>query len=136
MKRVLFLIVVLILSGCGSQKRVVVKDKQELPSWYTASPQTNSTDLYSVGEGQTKQDAIANALTMMVSTLSVSISSQFNSKSVIKEGYKSSNEAVYTNEVQSDVKKIRISHYELLNSKNIGYKKYIVLVKSNKKKAF
>ncbi len=131
-----FVVLIIIFSGCGSEKRVVVAKKQELPSWYTSSPQTSSTELYSVGEGQTKQDAISNALSMMVSTLSVSISSQFNSKTVIKEGYKSSNQATYTNAIQSDVKKIRISNYELLNSKKIGYKRYVVLVKSDKKKLF
>ena len=131
-----FLILITLFSGCGSDKRVVVAKKQELPSWYTSTPQSSSTELYSVGAGQSKQDAIADALSMMVSTLSVSISSQFNSKTVIKEGYKSSNQAVYTNQIQSDVKKIRISNYELVESENIGYKKYIVLLKSNKKKLF
>lgn len=123
-------------SACGSQKRVVVAEPKEYPLWYLKPPLTDSNTLYSVGDGQTKQDAIANALTMMVSTLNVSISSQFNSKSVIKEGSHSSNQATYTNEVQSDVKKIRISNYELVNSKRMGYKRYIVLVKSDKKKLF
>ena len=128
--------IVLFLTACGSDKRVVVAQKQELPPWYISAPKSSSTDLYSVGEGQTKKDAIADALSMMVSTLSVSISSSFNSKTVVKEGLRSSNEAVYTSEIQSDVKKIRISNYELINYKNIGYKKYIVLVKSNKKLLF
>ena len=123
MRRVLVLCtLVIFLASCGSEKRVVVAKKEPLPSWYQSSSMNTSTELYSVGEGQTKQDAITDALSMMISTLSVSISSQFNSKSVIKEGQTSSNTATYTNEVQSDVAKIRISNYELVHSKEIGFK--------------
>ena len=132
----IFIVFIMFFQGCGSDKRVVVAKKQELPSWYTSSARTNSTELYSVGEGQNREDAVANALSMMISTLNISISSQFNSKSVIKEGQTSSNTATYTNEVQSDVQKIRISNYELVESKSIGFKRHIVLVKSNKKKLF
>jgi hypothetical protein len=136
--RVVFLFVSLILlfSACATQKRVVVADVKEYPRWYLKPPITDADTLYSVGDGQSKEDAIANALSMMVSTLSVSISSQFNSKSVIKEGTYSSNTATYTNEVQSDVKKIRITNYELISSQSMGYKQYIVLIKSDKKKLF
>ncbi len=133
---VLFIVTTILFSGCGSSKRAVVAKKAELPSWYINPQSSDAQNLYSIGEGQNREAAIADALSMMVSTLSVSISSQFNSKTVVKEGLSSSNEATYTNEIQSDVKKIRISHYELLNSKSVGYKRYIVLVKSNKQKLF
>lgn len=73
---------------------------------------------------------------MMASTLSVSISSQFNSKTVVKEGLQNSISSTVSNEVQSDVKKIRISHYEVLNSQEFGFEKYIVLIKSDKTKLF
>ncbi len=132
----IFIVLITMFQGCGSEKRVVVAKKQELPSWYTTASRSNAEELYSVGEGQNKEDAVSNALSMMISTLSVSISSQFNSKSVIKEGQSSSNTATYVNEVQSDVAKIRISNYELLESQSIGFKRHIVLVKSNKKKLF
>jgi len=131
-----FLTLVFIFSGCGSQKRVVVAEPKEYPLWYLKPPRTDSATLYGVGDGQNKEDAIANALTMMISTLSVSISSKFDSKSVIKEGVSSSNQATYTNEVQSEVQKIHISNYDVLNSQSMGYKQHIVLVKSDKKKLF
>lgn len=125
-----------VMSGCGSDKQMVVAQKKELPSWYSNPPQSANGSLYAVGEGQNKEEAIASALSYMASTLSVSIASQFNSKSVVKEGYNSSNEATYTNEIQSDVKKIRISNYELIDAQTMGYKKEIVLIKSDKKKIF
>ncbi|MEN8303020.1 MAG: LPP20 family lipoprotein [Campylobacterota bacterium] len=126
----------LFLSGCGSQKRVVVAQKKEIPSWYEHPPKSSPSDLYAVGSGRDKQTAITNALTQMISTLSVSISSKFSAKTVVKEGSVSSFSGVYTDESTSEVQNIRIGNYELLESQSLGFKNYVVLVKSNKKKLF
>jgi hypothetical protein len=92
--------------------------------------------LYAVGEGKDKKEAITDALNTLASTLSVSISSNYNAKTVVKEGRISSSEGVYVNDVQSNVKQIRISNYELISAESLGFKKYAVLVKSNKQKLF
>lgn len=123
------------LSGCGSEKRVVVKEKS-LPNWYTNPPKSTNEDLYALGEGSDKKEAISEALSYMASTLSVSISSKYNAKTTLKEGSINSSDAVYKSEIQSDVKEIRISNYEVLESKNLGFKRYAVLVKSNKERLF
>jgi len=132
---VLTLIVGVLFSGCGSAKRIEVAQKQ-LPSWYENPPRTTSSELYAIGEGKTKREAIDNALTLLASTLSVSISSSFNAKTVIKEGRVNSSNATYINQTQSDVKKIRITNYELLNAVQLGFKRFAVLVKANKKELF
>jgi len=129
------LIIGVLFSGCGSAKRVEVAQKQ-LPSWYENPPRTTSSDLYATGEGKTKKEAIDNALTLLASTLSVSISSSFNAKTVIKEGRVNSSNATYINQTQSDVKKIKITNYELLNAVQLGFKRFAVLVKANKKELF
>ena len=126
----------LFLSGCGADKKVVVAKKIEIPSWYKSPQSSSSSELYAVGSGRDRQDAITDALTQMVSTLSVSISSKFSAKTVVKEGSVNSSSGVYTNESSSEVSKIRISNYELLESQSLGFKNYIVLVKSNKQKLF
>ena len=126
----------LFLSGCGSSKRVVVAKKKEMPAWYQNPPKSSSTELYSVGSGRDKQAAITDALTQMVSTLSVSVSSKFSAKTVVREGSVNSSSGLYTDESTSEVKEIRISNYELLQAQSLGFKNYIVLVKSNKKKLF
>ena len=137
MRTILLLIsIMIVFGGCGSSKKMIVSEKKELPVWYLNPPMPSSDELYAVGEGQSKEGAISDALSMMASTLSVSISSDFKSKSVINEGRVNSSQATSTNEVQSSVKRIRISNYELKHSQSIGYKKYIVLVKSNKSKLF
>ena len=115
---------------------MVVAKAKELPSWYVKTPKSTSSDLYAVGSGQNKQDAITDALTQMISTLGVSVSSKFTSKTVIKEGSSESYDATFTNNATSEVKQIRISNYELLESQRLGYKRYAVLVKSNKKRLF
>jgi len=126
---------IILLSGCATKNRVVVKQK-ELPSWYTQPPASNSADLYAIGDGKNKQEAISNALSMLVATLSVSISSKFSAKSVIREGRVNSSDATYTNETQSETKKVRINSYEVLKTSELGFRKYAVLVKVNKQKLF
>ena len=134
------LLSLLFLSGCGTQKRVDVTSKTVsktgIPVWYTNPPVSTDTILYAVGEAQNKDEAIVNALNNMASTLSVSIASQFNFKELVQEGVRSSYQSTVSNEIQSDVKKLRISHYEVLNSKGFGFRKHMVLIKSDKQKLF
>ena len=128
--------ILLFSSGCGTQKRVVIAEKKVAPSWYKHPPKSSSNELYAIGNGRNKQTAITNALTQMVSTLSVSVSSKFSAKTVVREGSVNSSSAVYSDTSTSEVKNIRISNYELVESQSLGFKNYIVLVKSNKKKLF
>lgn len=124
------------LMGCGAEKKVVSVTPKSLPNWYTSPPLSNNSELFALGEGKNKTEAITNALNLMASTLSVSISSEFNAKTVVKEGRVNSSEGIYSNDVTSSVKEIRISSYEVLYSESLGFKRYAVLIKSNKKKLF
>ena len=127
---------IILLNGCGAQKDLLIPQKRDLPSWYENPPRSSSHDLYALGNGRDKKSAITDALTQMVSTLSVSVSSKFTAKTISQEGKTSSSSSVYENEIESEVKTIRISNYEVVESKQLGFKKYAVLVKSNKKKLF
>lgn len=127
---------ILLLVGCGPTKKVVVAQQKQLPTWYKTPPLSNESDLYALGDGKDKKEAVANALNSMASTLSVSISSTYNAKTVVKEGRVNSSEGIYSSDLQSDVKKIRISNYELLHAESLGFKKYAVVIKSNKKRLF
>jgi len=124
------------LSGCATTKKRVVVQKQAVPSWYTHPPMSNEQVLYGIGDGKNRQEAISNALTMILSTLSVSISSSYSAKSVVREGRVNSSDTTYVNDTQSELKKIRISNYEVLESKELGFKRYGVLVKVDKYKFF
>ncbi|MFT5661189.1 MAG: hypothetical protein ACI9TV_001835 [Sulfurimonas sp.] len=136
MKNVFILILtLLILSGCSSKKRVVSAPKT-LPTWYSQEMKSNARTLYSVGEGEDKAKAITNALNAMVSTLSVSISSEFNMKSVVQDGVISSIQRDSTHEVNSQVKAIRISNYQIIESKEFAFQRYLVAISSDKKSLF
>jgi hypothetical protein len=132
---IIFLIFGLLLSGCASKQRVVAK-KKELPAWYIHPPKSNNFELFALGEGQNQKEAINNALSLIVSTLNVSISSHFSAKTVVKEGRVNSSDATYVNNTISDIKKISISEYELLHVKKLGFKRYAAVVKVNKQKFF
>ncbi|MFK5938543.1 MAG: LPP20 family lipoprotein [Sulfurimonas sp.] len=129
-------IFIVLFSGCGVQKQMIVTEKKEMPSWYVNPPKSNQTELYALGYGKDKKSATTDALAQMLSTLSVSISSKFSGKTVVREGNSSSSSATYIDESQSEVKKIRISNYEIVKAQSLGFKKYAVLVTSNKKKLF
>jgi len=129
-------IVLLLLSGCASKKQMVVAKKKELPSWFVTSPKTTSNILYATGEGKNREEAIADALNMMTSTLSISIASTLDSKTVENIGIINNYQQTTSSQIQSSVKKIRISNYELLKSEEFSFRRYIVLIKSNKKKLF
>ena len=132
----LFFFFILLLTACGSQKKVVVAAPKALPSWYTSVAPTSSTELYGIGEGRDREEAIAQALNAMVSSLSVSLSSDYRAKTVVTEGRSSSVDARYESDIQSSVKEIRISNYTVVDAISLGFKRYAVLIKSNKKQLF
>ncbi|MFT7859847.1 MAG: LPP20 family lipoprotein [Sulfurimonas sp.] len=124
-------------SGCGSsQEPQPLVQQQKLPQWYTSPPLSNSTTLYALGEGRDKKEAVATALSYMASTLSVSIESSYRAKTRVREGSVTSHEGVYDSDIASDVKKIRISNYQVLQAKSLGFKRYAVLISSNKQTLF
>ena len=125
----------LIFSACSSKKRVEAEAKI-VPSWYINQTKSDSNTLYSVGEGEDKASAIANALNNMASTLSVSIESDFTTKSVVRDGLVSSVQRDSTSEIRSKVKKIRISDYQIINTEEFGFLRYLVAIKSDKYKLF
>ncbi len=138
MKNIFFLVALLtfFLNGCGSTKEIDLSSKKAFPAWYTTPPVSNSAVLYALGEGKDKQEAIANALNYMASTLSVSISSTYRAKTRVVEGATTSQKGEYDSDISSDVKKIRISNYEVIQAESLGFRKYAVLIRSDKQKLF
>lgn len=126
----------LFLTGCGTSKQIDLRVKAKVPAWYAKPPLVTQTTLYAIGEAPNKDEAIVNALNNMASTLSVSVASKFSSKEVVQEGINSSHQLTASNEIQSNVKKLRISNYVVLEYKELGYRKHIVLIKSDKQKLF
>lgn len=128
-------LVLLFVSGCSTQKQIVVK-KQELPSWFSNPQKSTSKMLYATGEGKNRDEAIKDALNMMVSILGVSIASGFDSKVVENSGGIDAYEQTTSSEIRSSVKKIKVSNYKLLQSKEFSFTRHLVLIESDKKKLF
>ncbi len=125
-------LVLFLFYGCSSKKRIISLQK-ELPIWYQNPMQTTSATLYTVAEGESKSDAIANALSEILSSLSISISSDFHTKTLVKEGYFESIQTTSSSDIRTQVQKIRINNYEVIHSDNFSFKRYLVAIKIDKK---
>lgn len=137
MKKItLFFITIFFLFGCSTKDELSLSSKKTLPQWYINPPQSSQTKLYSIGEGESKEVALKNALNLMASTLSVSIESSYNSKKFVQEGRVNTNQLEVENRVSSNVKKIRISSYELLEYEEVGFRNHILLIQADKSKLF
>jgi len=133
----IILIIGMLFIGCGSTKQIEVVP-QALPSWYTMPPHSDAENLYALGDGKSKKEALTNALNNLLATLSVSLSSSYNAKTVVREGTHTTTtqDATYENEVHAEVQKIRISNYEVLQEKKLGFNHYATLVRVEKDNLF
>lgn len=130
------LAITFLFSGCGADKEPMAVAPKSLPSWYTHPPQSDKQYLYETAEGLDKKEAIANALDLMVSTLSVTIASEYKSHTTTRSGAIESYQKDVDNTVQTHVKAIRISNYAIVESTEQGFRRYLVLIKSDKKQLF
>lgn len=136
MREIFFTIFILLfVSGCSSKEESHMV-KKELPSWYVNPPKDSKTTLYATGDGRERKEAIADALNLLASTLSVSVESQFTLQQSVKEGLVTSHQQSSQSRIDSVVDRVRISNYEIVESQEFGFKKYIVLIKSDKQKLF
>ena len=130
------MLTVLFFHGCGAEKGPIVAAPKPLPSWYTDPPQSNDTFLYEVAEGVDKKEAIANALDLMVSTLSITVSSEYKSSTTVRSGVIESSQHNVDNTVATSVKAIRISNYTVVESTEQGFRRHLVLIRSDKARLF
>ncbi len=131
----LILLSLFFITGCSSKKQVII-EKKELPSWYLHPKKSTNYTLYAVGEGEDKNMAIYSALDAMVATLGITISSQYSSEIVAKDGFIDSYQATSEKKINAKVQEIHISSYEIINAQKFGFRRYFVEIKSDKQKLF
>ncbi len=134
--RLLYLVIALLFLGCGAQKEVVVATPKPLPQWYTQPPQNSATTLYGVGEGINQKAAIDDALSGMLSVLGVKISSTFESQTVEHQGRQESFDKRVEHNIKSERATLHVSEYKVVEGVQYGYRRYIVLIQSDRKKLF
>ncbi len=127
---------ILLFSGCGAEKKSMAVAPKPLPAWYTNPPQSNAQFLYEVAEGVDKKEAVANALDMMVSTLSITVASEYKSRTTVRSGAVDSYQQDVDNTVETSVKAIRISNYSVVESTEQGFRRHLVLIRSDKAQLF
>lgn len=126
----------LLFNGCSGHKKLQVTAPKPLPAWYTDPPQSNSQYLYEVAEGADKKEAIAHALDAMVSTLSITIESEYKSHTSTRSGAFESYQKDVDNRVRTSVQAIRVSNYSVVESTEQGFRRHLVLIKSDKAQLF
>ncbi len=136
MKIILLIFTLLFFSGCGGEKKLQVAAPKPLPDWYTNPPVSDTHSLYETADGVDKKEAVTNALDAMVATLSVEIASEYKSKKSIRDGAISSYQHDVDNTVQTKVNAIRVSNYKVMESKEQGFRRHLVLIQSDKQQLF
>lgn len=125
------LLFVVLFAGCSKQPKPTNQRPSSMPSWYLNPPLSNGLYMYGTAIGKDKTDAVNNALSSIVSTLSVNIKSSYNSK--IKEHNYYTNTKII-NRVEAKTSLININNYTIIKAVKTGYKRITVLVRVNKQK--
>jgi hypothetical protein len=126
MKKFIFLFSFLFLVGCGSNNVYVSKPKP-IPSWYLNPPQSTQQFVYVTGSGIDKKEAILNALSNFISRYSITISSDFETKSESFGGGLYNKNSV--NNIKATVKKFEVSNYDVIKARQYSFDKFFVLVR-------
>ena len=99
-------------------------------------PSNNGIFLYGTGAGYTKEDAQNSALDNLVSRLSISIESKFESKTRVESGEFQSYYKKSEKNIKTEVSKIRVSNFDISKSFTSEDGTIYVLARSNKDKFF
>ena len=120
----LYLLIILLFMACSSPQP---------PKWYNKVYNDNENTIYSTGLGNTKKEAITNALANASSKILIVVKSNFNS---INHQYKNNNYSSYANDsilkIQTKTNPITFSNYKILKLQKKD--KYYVLIKINRQK--
>ena len=129
------LISIVILSSCATAPlpQESSKSSSELPLWVTNPQNDTKNFIYGVALSRDRESAIKEALLNMVSKLGISIQSSYESNQEVGKYY---DKSVSKNKIKSDIARIRVNNYEIVQSMRISYKEFAVMIKTDKKKFF
>lgn len=133
MKIISYLLISLLLIGCGGSKQ---PEPLSYPSWYLNPPQNDGSFLYGIGEGHDINSAKSSALNAIAGSLSITVSSEFK-KSESSSSFNGSENAYHSalNTLKAEVKEIEFSDYRIVQNQLIS-DKAIVLVEVSRVKLF
>jgi len=121
-----------VLLGCVSQTPRTPKKVQQVPSWVNAVlPNDTPYSMYGMGIAKTRELAIKVALSDMVAKLGTSIQSSFES---VESSSKYTSSLDVKQKITSEIAKIQINNYKVIQSFRISYKEFAVMIQSDKQK--
>lgn len=133
--RIFLLLATMLFTACTTKEPPHTVAPKAVPSWYTHPPQNDARWLYATGEGVDRQSAITHALNALASGISVTIASQYRSDATLnRTGKQEEGRFQSTSTIQADVEKIRISQFDVLEGKEQSFRRYIVLLRAEKRR--
>ena len=133
MKRQLLILLLFaaIVTGCAPAKPAIpISQPEALPAWYLTPPAADAQWLYGAGLGKDRDEAVQNALDNLLGQLSISVESSLEiNTQVSTHGYRQESRR----QIRSEVAKIRIGNYQIAEAKELGYRRFAVLVQSDRK---
>jgi len=127
MKKLVFFLLFILLTGCAHKQAVIVAKPKPMPAWYLNPPQSNNKIVYVTGGGISKKAAVLNALSNFVSRYSVTISSNFQTKLQDFGGGVANKNMAYN--IKATVKKFEVSNYEIVKTERYKFDQFLVLIK-------
>jgi len=135
-----FILNIAFFTGCSTAEDVkptVITSTNSLPSWYTQVEENDKRYIYGIGMGDTRKEAINNALNDAVSTLNVSVSSNYRQETSssthngVEDYDKKSQESV---EIVTD--ELTLNNYEVIQQQHLDNGSDIVMIQINKRQLF
>lgn len=127
----IFISAIVLFGGCGGTP-TPPPQAEPLPSWINSPlPSDNSEFLYGMGIAGDRESAIKAALSDMVAKLGTTIESSYESNEEVRGGFVNSS---IKNQIKSNISKISINNYELIESHKVSYREFAVMLRSDKAK--
>jgi len=118
-KLLLSLLVFSFLTGCASTNK-----QQNLPLWVLEPPVDNSQSIYGIGEGVNLDTAKQSALKKIASNFSINVASNTSIKESV---YNDKSDFLFQQNVETSVKNIELTQYELLKTEHANGLYYVML---------
>ncbi|MGE4500497.1 MAG: LPP20 family lipoprotein [Hydrogenovibrio sp.] len=117
------------LTGCvGQDVKPLSTTEKPTPDWFLNPPSDTTRQLYGVGEGRTREEAVQAALVDIAAKLSVQVSATFQSRLQVTQSTYEYAERTSEKQIQSQVAKIQLRDYQVERAERLGYGKTVALV--------
>lgn len=120
-KLLLSLFVFSFLSGCASTSE---QESQNIPQWVQMPQADNLQSIYGIGEGRTLDAAKQSGLKDIASKFSISVASETSNQQSLHNG---ESDQLFQQRINTQVKDIELTQYELLKTKHSKGLYYVML---------